>query len=161
MTSMTVRKSGLGQSFSLLYRYPAFSRIWFGRLISLFGDAFALVALPWFVLQVTGSGTMTAGILLTLQLPAVVSSMVIHTDGNELAAAKSPREHLGRVFGARSTLVSGGSPLGLAIGAGLLAIIPSSGVIAFSAVACILVGIGGLASRTLRDLSLPPANFEA
>ena len=27
-----------------------------------------------------------------------------------------PREHLGRVFGARSTLIAGGSPLGLAIG---------------------------------------------
>src|SRR5512144_2660816 len=65
------------QVFSLLYRYPAFGRFWLGRLISLFGDAFTLIALPWFVLQVTGSGTATAGILLTLQLPAILTSMVI------------------------------------------------------------------------------------
>jgi len=61
----------------LLHRYPAFGRLWVGRSISLFGDAFTLIALPWFVLQVTGSGTATAGILLTLQLPAMLTSMVI------------------------------------------------------------------------------------
>ncbi|MCI0550012.1 MAG: MFS transporter [Anaerolineae bacterium] len=70
-------KNQLWQVFSLLYRYPAFGRLWVGRLISLFGDAFTLIALPWFVLQLTGSGTATAGILLTLQLPAIITSMVI------------------------------------------------------------------------------------
>jgi MFS family permease len=70
-------KKPFWQAFSLLYRYPAFGRLWFGRLVSLFGDAFALIALPWFVLQITKSGTATAGILLTLQLPAIVTSVVI------------------------------------------------------------------------------------
>jgi len=70
-------KKPLWQAFSLLYRYPAFGRLWVGRLVSLFGDAFALIALPWFVLQITKSGTATAGILLTLQLPAIVTSLVI------------------------------------------------------------------------------------
>jgi MFS family permease len=70
-------KSQLWQAFSLLYRYPAFGRLWAGRLVSLFGDALTLIALPWFVLQVTGSGTATAGILLTLQLPAILTSMAI------------------------------------------------------------------------------------
>lgn len=70
-------RSQVWQSFSLLYRYPAFGRLWIGRSISLFGDAFTLIALPWFVLQVTGSGTATAGILLTLQLPAILTSMFI------------------------------------------------------------------------------------
>jgi MFS family permease len=65
------------QVFNLLYRYPEFGRLWVGRLVSLFGDAFTLIALPWFVLQVTGSGTATAGILLTLQLPAILTSMLI------------------------------------------------------------------------------------
>ncbi len=65
------------QVFSLLYRYPAFGRLWVGRSISLFGDAFTLIALPWFVLQITDSGTATASILLTLQLPAVLTSMAI------------------------------------------------------------------------------------
>jgi|SRR5579859_176934 len=67
----------LWQSFSLLRRNPAFGRLWVGRTVSLFGDAIALVALPWFVLQVTGSGTATAGILLSLQLPAIVTSLAI------------------------------------------------------------------------------------
>src|ERR671923_474346 len=70
-------KNQFWQAFSLLFRYPVFGRLWVGRLISLFGDAFTLIALPWFVLQVTGSGTATAGILLTLQLPAILTSMVI------------------------------------------------------------------------------------
>ena len=70
-------KNQLWNVFSLLRRYPAFGRLWIGRLISLFGDALTLIALPWFVLQVTGSGTATAGILLTLQLPAILTSMVI------------------------------------------------------------------------------------
>ena len=67
----------LWQAFRLLYRYPAFGRLWVGRSISLFGDAFTLIALPWFVLQITDSGTATAGILLTLQLPAILTSMAI------------------------------------------------------------------------------------
>ena len=70
-------KNQLCQAFSLLYRYPGFGRLWSGRLISLFGDTFTLIALPWFVLQVTGSGMATAGILLTLQLPTILTSMVI------------------------------------------------------------------------------------
>ena len=52
--------SQVWQAFSLLYRYPAFGRLWIGRSISLFGDAFTLIALPWFVLQVTNSGAATA-----------------------------------------------------------------------------------------------------
>src|SRR5574341_182133 len=70
-------KNQIWQAFRLLYRYPAFGRLWVGRSISLFGDAFTLIALPWFVMQITGSGTATAGILLTLQLPAILTSMVI------------------------------------------------------------------------------------
>ena len=70
-------KNRLWHSFGLLYRYPAFGRLWAGRLISLCGDAFTLIALPWFMLQITGSATATAGILLTLQLPAILTSTVI------------------------------------------------------------------------------------
>ena len=70
-------RSQVWQAFRLLYRYPAFGRLWIGRSISLFGDAFTLIALPWFVLQVTGSGTATAGILLALQLPAILTGMFI------------------------------------------------------------------------------------
>jgi MFS family permease len=68
-----------------------------------------------------------------------------------------PKAQLGRVFGARSTLLTGGSPLGLAMGGILLAFIPSTSVIAISAFACILVGLIGLVSPSFRELSLPPA----
>jgi MFS family permease len=71
-----------------------------------------------------------------------------------------PKAQLGRVFGARSTLLTGGSPLGLAVGGILLAYVPSTSVIAFSALACILVGLAGLVSPTFRGMSLPPAEFE-
>ena len=70
-------KNQLWQSFRLLYHYPAFRRLWAGKSISSFGDAFTLIALPWFVLQITDSGTATASILLTLQLPAILMSMTI------------------------------------------------------------------------------------
>jgi MFS family permease len=70
-------KNQFWQLFSVLHRNPTFGRLWAGRLISLFGDALTLIALPWFVLQITGSGTATAGILLTLQLPAIGTSLVI------------------------------------------------------------------------------------
>src|SRR6185436_5110093 len=69
-----------------------------------------------------------------------------------------PREQLGRVFGARSTLLTGGSPLGLAVGGILLAFVPATSLIAFSALACILVGLGGLLSPAFRGMSLPPAD---
>jgi hypothetical protein len=67
-----------------------------------------------------------------------------------------PKAQLGRVFGARSSLLIGGSPLGLDVGGILLAFVPSTLVIALSALACILVGLGGLLSPTFRSLSLPP-----
>ena len=65
-----------------------------------------------------------------------------------------PKAQLGRVFGARSTLLVSGAPLGLAVGGALLAFLPSTALIAFSGIASVLVGLGGLASPTLRELSL-------
>jgi MFS family permease len=72
-----------------------------------------------------------------------------------------PKPQLGRVFGARSTLLSGGSPLGLAVGGILLAFVPATSVIAFSALACILVGSVGLLSPAFRSMSLPSADVSA
>jgi MFS family permease len=71
-----------------------------------------------------------------------------------------PKEQLGRVFGARSTLLTGGSPLGLAVGGILLVFVPATSVIAFSALACILVGFIGLVSPAFRSMSLPPAGLD-
>jgi MFS family permease len=72
-----------------------------------------------------------------------------------------PKEQLGRVFGARSTLLTGGSPLGLAVGGILLSFVSATSVIAFSALACILVGLGGLLSPAFRGMSLPPADVSS
>ena len=94
-------KVQLWQVFHLLRRYPAFGRLWFGRTISLFGDAMTLIALPWFVLQVTGSGTATAGILLTLQLPAILTSMVI----GSLIDRFQPRTVIAIDNGARTLII--------------------------------------------------------
>ncbi len=72
-----------------------------------------------------------------------------------------PKAQLGRVFGARSTLLTCGSPLGLAVGGVMLAFVPSTSVIAFSAIACILVGLGGLVSPAFRGLSILPAESDS
>jgi hypothetical protein len=77
-----------------------------------------------------------------------------------LLQRNGPRAQLGRVFGARSTLLIGGSPLGLATGGLLLAFVPSTSVIALSAFACILVGLSGLASPIFRGLSLPAVDAD-
>ena len=72
-----------------------------------------------------------------------------------------PREQLGRVFGARSTLLTGGTPLGLATGGILLGFVPPTSVIAFSAFACILVGLVGLFLPAFRSLALAPSDSDA
>ncbi len=65
------------QSYVVLLRYPTFARFWGAKLFSLFGDAMTFIALPWFVFQLTGSGTTTAAVMLSLQLPALASGMII------------------------------------------------------------------------------------
>jgi hypothetical protein len=37
-------------------RHPAFQRLWLGLSISYLGDQFTIIALLWFVLQLTASG---------------------------------------------------------------------------------------------------------
>jgi len=61
-----------------------------------------------------------------------------------------PRSELGRVFGARTTLLTSGAPLGIAVGGALLTFVPSTVLIGLSGLACVVVGVAGLSSRTLR-----------
>ena len=58
----------------------------------------------------------------------------------------------GQVFGARHSLVVAAAPLGAALGGLLLEYLPAPLVIAISGVACILAGLGGLVSPSLRGL---------
>jgi MFS family permease len=63
-----------------------------------------------------------------------------------------PAEVRGQVFGARLALVVAAAPLGAAAGGVLLHYVSAPAVIAISGVACILAGLGGLASPSLRRL---------
>lgn len=55
-------------------RHPAFRRLWSGLTVSRMGDQFTIVALTWFVLQLTGSGIAIGLLVLCFQLPTIVSS---------------------------------------------------------------------------------------
>jgi len=48
---------------------PHFRHLWIGITISVLGDQFYLVALPWLVLQLTGSGLALGTILMTAAVP--------------------------------------------------------------------------------------------
>src|SRR5579871_310407 len=54
-------------------RHPIFNReyryLWIGNTISLCGDQFFLVALPWLILQLTGSGAVLGSILMVEAIP--------------------------------------------------------------------------------------------
>jgi MFS family permease len=63
-----------------------------------------------------------------------------------------PAEIRGQVFGTRHSLVAAAAPLGAALGGVLLQYFSAPLVIGLSGVACILAGLGGLASPSLRQL---------
>ncbi|HME91295.1 MAG TPA: MFS transporter [Myxococcaceae bacterium] len=63
-----------------------------------------------------------------------------------------PPEIRGQVFGARHSLVAAAAPLGAAFGGLLLQYLSAPLVIAVSGLACILAGLGGLVSPSLRQL---------
>jgi MFS family permease len=51
---------------------PHVRNLWIGSLISLIGDQFYLVALPWLVLQITNSGVALGTVLMTTAVPRAV-----------------------------------------------------------------------------------------
>ncbi len=51
---------------------PHVRNLWLGSLISLLGDQFYLVAVPWLVLQLTGSGLALGTVLMTTAVPRAV-----------------------------------------------------------------------------------------
>jgi MFS family permease len=58
-------------------RHPAFQRLWLGLSISYLGDQFAIIALLWFVLQLTGSGAAVGLVILCFDLPGVVTGAIL------------------------------------------------------------------------------------
>src|SRR5215467_5909911 len=58
-------------------RHPAFQRLWLGLSISYLGDQFTIIALLWFVLQLTGSGAAVGVVILCFDLPGVVTGAIL------------------------------------------------------------------------------------
>jgi MFS family permease len=67
------RPAGVGVSL----RHPAFRRLWLGLSISYLGDQFTIIALLWFVLQLTGSGRAVGLVILCFDLPGVVTGAIL------------------------------------------------------------------------------------
>jgi MFS family permease len=57
--------------------HPAFQRLLFGLTVSRLGDQFTIIALLWFVLQLTGSGAAVGLVILCFQLPGVFTGAPI------------------------------------------------------------------------------------
>ncbi|HEY0007021.1 MAG TPA: MFS transporter [Pyrinomonadaceae bacterium] len=53
-----------------------FRMLWLGQSVSILGDQFYLVALPWLVLYLTGSGLVLGAVMLTATVPRVVFQLV-------------------------------------------------------------------------------------
>jgi predicted MFS family arabinose efflux permease len=58
-------------------RQPAFRRLWLGLSLSYLGDQFTVIALLWFVLQLTGSGAAVGFVILCFDLPGVVTGAIL------------------------------------------------------------------------------------
>ncbi|HYX23878.1 MAG TPA: MFS transporter, partial [Thermoanaerobaculia bacterium] len=55
---------------------PHFRNLWLGSTISLLGDQFYLVALPWLVLKLTGSSLALGTILMTAAIPRAALMLI-------------------------------------------------------------------------------------
>jgi MFS family permease len=81
---------------------PLFRRFLIGATVSLFGDQFYLVALPWLALQLTGSGIALGAILTAAALPRSILMLV----GGAISDRASPRKVLIATASARAVVVT-------------------------------------------------------
>ena len=118
------------------------------------GVIFATIAILWGLL-----------LLPLVFLPSLVTAMVFlalagcvwgpyNTIETSLLQRLVPAHQRGQVFGARSALASATGPVGLLIGGALLDRLSSSNVIGLSALACVVVGVVGLSTPSLRNLKV-------
>jgi predicted MFS family arabinose efflux permease len=68
--------TAVGAAVGAPLRHPAFQRLWLGLSASYLGDQFTLIALLWFVLQVTGSGAAVGLVILCFDLPGLVTGSI-------------------------------------------------------------------------------------
>jgi len=69
MSSTQPTSSGTPRTIRSPLRLRDFRLLWIGETVSVFGDQFYLVALPWLVLQLTGSGLALGSVLMTAGIP--------------------------------------------------------------------------------------------
>jgi len=82
-------------------RDPQFRMLWIGSAISLLGDQFYLVALPWVILQLTGSAVAMGTIMMLASVPRAVLMLL----GGVLSDRFSPRRILISTSCARTVFV--------------------------------------------------------
>jgi MFS family permease len=83
-------------------RHSAFQRLWLGLSISYIGDQFTIIALLWFVLQLTGSGAAVGLVILCFDLPGVVTGAIL----GRLLDRYQPRLVMGLDNLARAALIA-------------------------------------------------------
>ncbi len=66
--------SGVSSLAASPLRLRGFRRLWLGQIVSGLGDQFTVIALLWFVLDLTGSGMALGLIVLCFRLPGVLTS---------------------------------------------------------------------------------------
>lgn len=79
-----------------------FRMLWAGAAVSLFGDQFYLVALPWVVLQLTGSAVAVGTVLMAAAIPRAVLMLI----GGAVTDRVSPRRILMNTASARTFFVA-------------------------------------------------------
>ncbi len=79
-----------------------FRMLWVGSAISLFGDQFYLVALPWVVLQLTGSAVAMGTIMMAAAIPRALLMLL----GGALTDRISPRKIMMGTASARTLFVA-------------------------------------------------------
>src|SRR4051812_34265995 len=83
-------------------RSAHFRNLWLGSTVSMIGDQFYLVALPWLVLELTGSGLAVG----TMMMVAAVPRAVLMLMGGAVSDRSAPRDILLMTTWARTVLVA-------------------------------------------------------
>jgi MFS family permease len=73
---MSVSAPALTQPLPHVLREVNFRRWWVGASISIFGDQFYVVALPWLILQITGSGLALGAVLTAAAVPRALLILI-------------------------------------------------------------------------------------
>src|SRR5262245_41806539 len=82
-------------------RHTPFLLFWIGASVSLFGDQFYVVALPWVVLQLTGSAVVMGTVAMCAGIPRAALMLM----GGAVTDRISPRKVLMATASARAVLV--------------------------------------------------------